>query len=196
MGKETYHHGNLKNKLLELAIIKIEELGIEKLSIRDLARDIGISKNAPYRHFKSKDILLEAIADFGFRKLAKMMSDAIDENESCKENIKNIGFKYLNFSREHPNIYKVMFFNNWTSPSCNPIYDQNGKNAFMVLMDQVKTGIEKGELKSKDPVKASMTVWAYIHGCASFYIDKINLPFDIKLEEESFIQTEVLFNGL
>lgn len=196
MNKESYHHGNLKSKLLELAIIKIEEFGAENLSIRDLARDIGISKNAPYRHFKNKDMLLEAIADFGFCKLTEMMNSAIAEGGSCKENIKNIGFKYLDFSREHPNIYKVMFFNNWKAPSYNPIYDQNGKDAFMVLMDQIKSGIERGELKSKDPIKASMTVWAYIHGCASFYIDKINLPFDIKLEEESFIQTEVLFNGL
>lgn len=196
MEKDSYHHGDLHNKILKHAIIKIEEVGIDKLSIREIARDLGISKNAPYRHFKSKGELLAAIANFGFLKITKMMSSVADEKNTCRENIYNMGFKYIEFSRQYPSIYQIMFKMTHTNEKYNPEYEKNGKESFMVLFNQISTGIENGEFKGQDPIESALSVWAYIHGCSSFYIDKINLPFEIQSDGESIFKDDILFEGL
>jgi len=194
MEKERYHHGNVKKELIELAIRKLED-GIENLSIRELARELGISKNAPYRHFRSKDELLGEIANFGFTNIIQKMSDCIDENNSCTDNLKKISQEYLKFSRSNSLVYKLMFLTSHTNVADNSELEENGKKAFMVLWDIIKKGVETHEFQSEDPLKTSVSIWAYIHGRASFYIDHIGLPFNMILDEDIFDE-ELLLKGL
>ena len=63
---DRYHHGNLKLALLDAAIAQIKEVGIEKLSLRGIARTVGVSQTAPYRHFKDKNQLLADVAAQAF----------------------------------------------------------------------------------------------------------------------------------
>ncbi|MDR9405172.1 MAG: TetR/AcrR family transcriptional regulator, partial [Halothece sp. Uz-M2-17] len=73
---KTYHHGELRENLIEAAITLINEKGISDLSLRQLARYVGVSHNAPYRHFETKQALLMAVAEEGFIALRKRLEEA------------------------------------------------------------------------------------------------------------------------
>ena len=74
-----YHHGNLRSALLQQAAQTIDERGIQALTLRELARDVGVSHAAPRRHFPDRQALLDAIAEDGFERLGAELADAVDQ---------------------------------------------------------------------------------------------------------------------
>ena len=78
--KVAYHHGNLRQALMDEALMCIREQGADKLSLRALARQVGVSQAAPYRHFEDKVALLSALASDGFQRLA----NEIGLHECCQ----------------------------------------------------------------------------------------------------------------
>ncbi|MFO7551396.1 MAG: helix-turn-helix domain-containing protein, partial [Haliea sp.] len=75
-GHKSYHHGNLRAELLDTAVEELETQGVEALSLRALARGIGVSQTAPYRHFSDKGDLLAAMATVGYRRLLSSLREA------------------------------------------------------------------------------------------------------------------------
>ena len=80
---KTYHHGNLRAELLDTAIEQLRENGAEDLSLRALARAIGVSQTAPYRHFADKSELLAAMATRGYRELYAALREAVSKAPEC-----------------------------------------------------------------------------------------------------------------
>src|SRR5215217_151305 len=96
----TYHHGNLRPALLRAADKILEKEGVAALSLREAARQAGVSHNAPYRHFADRQSLLAALAAEGFELLAAAM-----RGHSGKE----MGEAYVRFALEHPQRFRLMF---------------------------------------------------------------------------------------
>lgn len=195
MSCDSYHHKDIKNRLLELAIKKLEEVGVENLSIRELARDLGVSKNAPYRHFRNKDELLAAIANFGFIELTRMMEDGISAESGFRESLESMGNRYIDFSRLYPSIYRFMF-SMTKSEIFYTKYDENASKAFLILSNQIEKAIDSGLIKQQDAFKTALSVWAYIHGCASFYVDSIGLPFGLSDKNIKIFSVDMLLDKL
>ena len=104
----TYHHGNLKQELIDCACRLCERDGYTKLSIRSLAKESGVSQTAPYRHFKTKEVLYASVATEGFKKLSKAFY--IDANKKItKKHLVEIGCKYIEFGLKNANTYDLMF---------------------------------------------------------------------------------------
>ena len=80
---KSYHHGNLREALLDTAIERLREGGADNLSLRALARGIGVSQTAPYRHFEDKSELLAAMATNGYRDLLRALREAGDTAGDC-----------------------------------------------------------------------------------------------------------------
>jgi AcrR family transcriptional regulator len=101
--KSGYHHRDLRQSLIGAAIALISEEGISDLSLRQVARRVGVSHNAPYRHFEDKDALLAAVAEQGFQSLKVAMETAKQDiplgTSQCLE---AIGRAYVNFALAHP----------------------------------------------------------------------------------------------
>ncbi len=107
----SYHHGDLKNQLIEAGIQMLQREGIEKLSLRKLAAVCGVSPAAPYSHFESKEKLLEAMQEHVSRQLLQCLQDAV---ENCSEPnspqaVADIGKAYVMFFIEHPDYYTFLF---------------------------------------------------------------------------------------
>ena len=96
---------DLKNKLIAAARRLLESQGLEALSLRATAREVGVSHMAPYRHFKDKDALLASVAAEGFESLSKRMAA---ELAARKKKI-SVGIAYVMFALENPALYRVMF---------------------------------------------------------------------------------------
>lgn len=105
----AYHHGDLAAQLMTLAIDHIERAGTEKLSLRALAREAGVSPAAPFRHFPTKRCLLAALATRGFRELRARMLQAQTAGAPVGQRFFEIGRAYLDFARDNSVAYQLMF---------------------------------------------------------------------------------------
>jgi AcrR family transcriptional regulator len=182
--QENYHHGNLRLALLDAAIALIKEVGVEKLSLRGIARSVGVSQTAPYRHFRDKNELLAEIATQAFLDLYTTTSKDIRNDKSASDNIKVTGSTYLAFAIDNPEKYKLMFGPSIQCRSDYPKMVSAGDTLFNVLIGQVERGITEGIFLEGCPMVLANTLWTQAHGLASLTIDgfyenrEIPMPFD------------------
>src|SRR6266478_7680215 len=106
---KPYHHGNLREALLEAAIRLIAEVGPTAFTLREVARRAGVSHNAPYRHFRDRDDLMAAVAAQGFRELTQAMVDAAGGWADALDRLKRAGLGYVTFALRRPEHFTVMF---------------------------------------------------------------------------------------
>src|SRR5476651_57964 len=104
-----YHHGDLSRALVDAARRILEAEGAAALSLRAVAREAGVSPAAPYHHFKDKTELLEAVAHGGWDALSDAIVEARRSAANPAEGLTNIGVAYVNFARDNPALYRLMF---------------------------------------------------------------------------------------
>src|SRR5271167_4183220 len=97
-----YHHGNLKQALIDAAVALIAEVGPQGFTLREVARRAGVSHNAPYRHFLDKDDLLAAVAAEGFERLNESMTKAMRKGRTGAEQLRLAGRGYVEFALRSP----------------------------------------------------------------------------------------------
>ena len=157
-----YHHGNLRENLIEQASVACEELGWENISLRNLAKQLEVSQTAPYRHFETKEDLLAEVAAKGFR----MMNDDMNKASNFLEN----GLAYCDFALKYQNTYDLMFGSYLGSFSQYPILFDEGNNCFSTLQKSLKDHFIKlgHDDVSKEIIdEKAISVWAFMHGIVS-----------------------------
>jgi AcrR family transcriptional regulator len=171
----SYHHGNLRAVLLDAAERSIGELGVEQLSLRELARAAGVSHAAPRAHFPDRQALLDALAERGFERLAAGMREAASESGPRFEaRLRAIGAAYVAFSAGNPALLDLMYAN-------KPRSDAAGLQAAMadvlsVVLGLVADGIAAGVLAVGDPERYALLLFATIRGIAALVINGIVGP--------------------
>ncbi|ASP40230.1 TetR family transcriptional regulator [Bacterioplanes sanyensis] len=171
MSSTPYHHGNLRQALLDAALQLIREHGIEQLSLRAIAREVGVSQTAPYRHFADKNQLLVEIARQTFEELASHCQQAVQPGASTPDNIHHCGLAYLEFALANPERYKLTFGQSIEHRDEYPELVAAGMASFSVLLKLMENGIADGSLIDQDARLLANTCWSSIHGCASLAID-------------------------
>jgi AcrR family transcriptional regulator len=172
-----YHHGNLRKALLDAAVALIGEVGPRAFTLREAARRAGVSHNAPYRHFSSKDELLVAVAAEGFDRLAHAMREAMKPGRSARERLELCGCGYVDFALRWPNHLLVMFDLPFAWRDCGGAEARIGEDAFEVLLDCIVAAQRSGDLPAGDPLPLAWTAWALVHGIAKLATGG-NLPLD------------------
>lgn len=177
-----YHHGNLREALIEAGLKLIEDKGVRALTLREIGAQVGVSRMAAYRHFADKADLLEAISEAGFGQFA----DALDQargnaGDAFGTRLKAMALAYVRFAAEHPAYYEVMF--GWGGGESG----ESATRAFGILEETVREGQRSGEVRQEDPVMLARLVWAQVHG--------ISL---LKITDTPFVEfvSEVLQKGL
>ncbi len=103
-----YHHGDLRRSLIAGGLVLLEEKGAAALGLREIARLVGVSAAAPYRHFADRKALLEAVAAEGFRQFSEAMATAA-EGRPEGEQLATMAFAYVRFALEQPALFRLMF---------------------------------------------------------------------------------------
>ena len=186
--KIQYHHGDLPTALIEAALERIAQEGVEKLSLRAVARDIGVSQTAPYRHFKDKTHLLVAIARQGFQMLESQKNLACNDSDPIDELIEG-GIRYVNFAIANPERYKLMFGSKIENRCDFEDLMAAGLAAFSVIYDRVEMGIAGGILIKEDPQILAKSCWTTVHGISSLFIDGYFQDLGYNLED--FLRKEI-----
>ncbi len=169
---KAYHHGDLRQDLIDAAITLINEKGISDLSLRQLARQVGVSHNAPYRHFETKQALLMAVAEEGFTSLRKCLEQAkATSGDDSREQLCAIGLAYVQFALTHPAHYRVMF-GNYRNDSCESAsLAEVAEQSFMVLVNIIQEGQETGVFQDSNTLNLARTAWSLVHGQAMLTLD-------------------------
>ena len=173
MEKENYHHGDLKNALIQAGTEILSEEGIGSLSLRKVASRAGVSHSAPYAHFKDKQALIAAISTEGFRLLYERMGLAADRYRKTPDcMLFEVGYAYLNFALENPAYFKVMFSGTLEKEKDYPDFVEMSKKNFNFLVDQVKQCQSVGLLKSGAPDVLAVNVWCLVHGFVALLLER------------------------
>jgi AcrR family transcriptional regulator len=182
--KSTYHHGALREELIRRGLEALEREGAEALSLRSLAEAAGVSKAAPYRHFKDKDHFLGALADEGFRRLYAELDAARQGTARSGEDdgVGRMGQAYMGFAIRTPALYRLMS----SSLLCR-VPDESlvwARRSLMLLAESLAGDPKRAAIASRsaapraDGLDETAAAWAYIHGLTLIRIDRL-YPADL-----------------
>ncbi|WP_280252725.1 TetR/AcrR family transcriptional regulator [Nocardia abscessus] len=162
----SYHHGDLRAELLQRAEATLRESGVDGLSLRRLARDVGVSHAAPTRHFKDKQALLDAIAVSGFERLAAALEQTAAAS-SIDGHIRALARTYLRFATENPALVALMFARRH-SPAAGDAMSQMVDAAFATPVALISEAQQLGEVIEGDPRRIALSAVATLQGLATF----------------------------
>jgi AcrR family transcriptional regulator len=167
----AYHHGNLRDALLDEALRTIEKHGVDQLTLRTVGERLGVSRSALYRHFADKQALLAAVGSEGFRLLRHAVADAWEQNGRGRTGFEAMAKAYVQFAVAHPSHYRVMFGGFIESAAKDDSFIGEAKTAFQVLVDALIEQQNTGDIRRDEPVLMARFVWALVHGIAMLVID-------------------------
>ena len=173
--QRPYHHGHLKEELLNAALALISQVGPQGFTLREVARRAGVSHNAPYRHFRDKDELLAVVAVQGFERLNSAMKRSAARGTTPLERFRLCGRGYISFALRWPQHFLVMF----DLPSGRekyPEYAGAGEEAFATLLKFVVECQRAEVLPGGEPERLAFMAWSMVHGIAKL-ASSSHLPF-------------------
>jgi len=193
--KNGYHHGDLKEALIQASRRILSEKGAEALSLRAIAADVGVSHMAPYSHFKNKKELFQAIAASGFSDLADQMLVNSQSITKASELILVYGSTYIEFAIEQPQLYRLMLGQvenvgrrhqsgdidiSLEKAEVSSDLDKNSKRPFELLATAFA-------MTSKDEISVraqALGAWSMVHGMAALLIEgHFTLPESMSIKE-------------
>lgn len=170
--KRAYHHGDLRRALLDQALALAAERGPEALTLRAAARRAGVTEAAPYRHFKSKDALVAALAEEGFDVLLQRVRRALARApRRSLARLTALGVAYLRFALEHPAHFRVMFGRDLARSHGFRGVGELAQACFAELMGEVSRAQRTGDVPGRDPRPPALALWSALHGLASLQAD-------------------------
>lgn len=171
MPRTNYHHGALRDALLQATLDLINAEGIGAVSLRQVARAAGVSPGAPYHHFPDRAALLTALADEGFKNLATALRITQAEAGTPAEALPAMIETYVHFAHDNPAHFQLMFRPELTQSHKSPKGEEAGEEAFKALDETVSACVVTGVLKAADKDVLALTLWSLVHGLASLWLD-------------------------
>lgn len=166
-----YHHGDLERALVAAARALLEKEGLDALSLRAVARAVGVSPAAPYHHFPDKDALLAAVAAEGYRDLTAAMVARMTREKEPSRRFEATGAGYVAFATANPALFRLMFGGSGHRFSTHEGLATAGIAAYDVLS---KAAAEAASAAGRDPATLPMTMltaWSLVHGLAMLVLD-------------------------
>lgn len=191
--RSPYHHGHLREALLECAERKLEVAGAQGLSLRELAREIGVSHGAPRPHFSDKQALLDALAIRGMGRLGEALDESLSHVEgSFVDRLTVFATTYVDFAVRHPAMLELIFARK-QRPDAVELREANDRT-FAAPKALIAVARAAGEIDSDDPERTAMSVLAMLHGLASLVTSGIlgDRKIDVVLEGAIYTLVEGL----
>jgi AcrR family transcriptional regulator len=164
MTERPYHHGNLRVALLEQAERTLRERGAADLSLRELARDVGVSHGAPRRHFADRQALLDALAEAGFARLRADLGRAADRaGTDFEARLRASATAYVRFATRDAALLELMFAAKHRSGAI----DEAAERAFAVMLALIEQGQAEGAIETGPPERVGLVLFATLQGIAT-----------------------------
>jgi AcrR family transcriptional regulator len=197
LSKGNYHHGDLRELLMGLALARIAIDGTEKFSLRALAREANVSATAPFRHFSNKHALFAALATEGFQQLGERVSAVAQSSESVDQRLLAAAMTYIEFAQDNPVAYQLMFGAILGDFSEFEGLGAAASGAYEVLDKLLVEVVEAKQLQFDELVLGGL-IWSAIHGIASLRLNVAQqdaskkTPLELRPSQAIFAMTEDL----
>jgi AcrR family transcriptional regulator len=172
-----YHHGGLRAALIAEALRLLGERDAEALSLREVARNVGVSATAVYRHFPDKEALMKALAEEGLARLAAAQHAAADAAGGGEEGFAATGRAYVRFALANPALFRLIFTTPRLSPWSTPPGGESEAMAFLRANAAASVGRDGG---AREAMVRAVSAWALVHGLAMLMLDG-QIPADESL---------------
>lgn len=192
-GRRGYHHGNLREALLDAALELIAAKGPAGFTVAEAARLAGVSPAAPYRHFRDADALLAEVALRGFERLADALLKAWNGGKpSPMAAFEEMGRAYLAFARREPAYYAAMF-DSRIAAEAHPGLQAASDRAFNALRDAAEVlSASFPRARRPPPLMIALHVWAMSHGVASLFVRPDPSRRKLPMSAEDLLEAGVL----
>jgi AcrR family transcriptional regulator len=171
--RRPYHHGNLRQVLLDAGVALIRKVGPKSFTLREVARRAGVSHNAPYRHFRDKDELISAIVGQGFERLNDAMIGQAAAGKTGVERLELCGRAYVNFALRWPGHFTAMFDLAPQSGEGRLQVDDGasaGEMAFQTLVGVIVQCQNEKVFPEGNPLPFALIAWSVVHGIAKLAV--------------------------
>jgi AcrR family transcriptional regulator len=176
--ERPYHHGNLRAALLAQAERTLRDDGLEGLSLRELARQVGVSHGAPRRHFADRQALLDALAESGFARLGAELRTAHENaGEAYEVRLRATATAYVRFAISDAALLELMFAGKHRQQS--GALSDAADRAFSVILDLIREGQAGGVLEPGEPERIGLLLFATMQGIAALVTAGIVGPEDL-----------------
>lgn len=196
--QRAYHHGNLRAALLEAAIAQLEDCPAEQLSLRAIARSLGVSQTAPYRHFADKEALLAAMATRGYQQLLEGLNSALaGAGDSAAAQLRALARTYVDYAASNERLFKLMFGPLVQPIEAHPELRQVSRETLGLVQQILEHGMQRGEFRRQDVTYLANAAWAGIHGMATLRIDAPTLfQRYVEVERQIAIAVDTFLLGI
>jgi AcrR family transcriptional regulator len=175
--KPSYHHGDLKRALLDETARILREEGEDALSLRRLAANLGVSRTAPYNHFKNKEALLSAVAVEGFSRYAAAMEAAQKRSRMLDGRGRTYAVvrAYIDFARKNPEYYDLMYGSkSWRSVDPAKSLAVTARSVLRADVERLRRNQELGQIKAGlDVLRFVQVYWGTLHGISRLLLDGV-----------------------
>ena len=171
--KRRYHHGDLKNALIEAGAEILAREGPTALTLRRVAQQAGVSHTAPYAHFADKPALIAAIATEGYRRLYAVLAAEIEaaEGDPARQLVETAS-AYLDFAHQHPSLFEVTLSNVVDKHRQDPAFVEIASRCFSLVVRLVAACQSAGILERAPPPLGAVTLWSSLHGLATLLLEE------------------------
>ena len=162
--KRNYHHGNLREAVLQQAGVALETDGVSKVSLREISRILGVSHTAPRRHFPTKQLLLDALAVYGYTQLGAALTRALRDRDAAFEvRLQRATLVLVRFALKNPALLGHMFAAKHQSHATQELI-QASTDALSPGIQLLAQGQRAGEVVEGDPELLVLVPFATVHG--------------------------------
>lgn len=171
---KSYHHGNLRQALLDAALDIIAENGLSALTLRQTASRAGVSHAAPKRHFASVSDLYAAIAEDGYCKLRNYLQERIAKRSdaSLSQVLAILGVAYVEFAIANPALFRAMFHSALADRSTPHSVEVAAGKTLDILVSTIEQGQEAGVIRKSYAPDLALCAWSLVHGLAILSVDR------------------------
>lgn len=189
--KFKYHHGQLREALIESAQQLLHTEGIEALSLRTLAKSAGVTQAAPYSHFRDKDDLLATVAEAGFQRLALQMAENATGLKDTSARVRSLMTSYIRFACENKALFRLMFGREVADMKKYPTLAMTAGKSYSLI----SAALAKRKGDTADTPFLSVAVWSLCHGLTTLLLeDRISIAqFGASSLEDFVDKTAALF---
>lgn len=195
-GRKSYHHGSLRETLVETAFHLVDSEGVEALSMRALAREAGVSSAAPFRHFADKQLLLQAVAERASTELQRKLDEASDDRQDALTQFRAMTVAYVRFAAEHPKLFQLL----QQTPSVSGAFlGEANDERRLKLIALIYEGQNAGLIPDADPELIALSSEALTHGLARMIVDRHPRVRDLSSEDArklALAATQLLQTGI
>jgi AcrR family transcriptional regulator len=172
MPAKKYHHGDLENALIRAGIEILSKEGIDGLTLRKVAKRVGVSYAAPYAHFKDRQALIAAISTEGFKQLYNDLEAAVSAHAGDpRQQLVEGAWAYVQFAMDNTAIFKIMFSGVLEKEKDYPSFVEISRRTFERVVEIVRACQDAGVLRSAPPELMAVSVWGQVHGVISLMLE-------------------------